>query len=220
MQLADGRVFYYAEAAGDLTVGKLAQSVLPHADFDLCALTTEAVGSKTIGITPNGSPSVSANDFAEGYLIIHTGTTGAGQCRKISSHTLSPGDDSEFTLNLYDPFTAIINADATGEVLYNPFKFVTHLGDATGTGVGVPLVNIADGSFGWLQTWGECALLAGSAGVINAALQVAGTAGEVLTLTAVATTAKFNNATQRVGRNLSVTLTDAYYHATLLTLRP
>jgi len=220
MQLADGRVFYYAETAGTVTVGKMCHAVLPTSDFDICALSTEAVGSKSVGITPNGSPSVAANDFAEGYFIVHTGTTGSGQCRKISSHTASPGDDSEFTLTLYDPFTAIVNADATGEVIRNPFKDVTHLADATGTGVGVPLVNIASGSFGWLQTWGECALLAGGAGAINAALQVAATAGEVLTLTAVATTAKFNNAVQRVGRNLSVTLTDTYYHATLLTLRP
>jgi hypothetical protein len=220
MQLADGRVFYYCEAGGALTVGKLVQAVLPTAAFDICALSTEAVGSKEIGVTPNGSPSVAANDFAEGYVVIHTGTTGSGQCRKISSHTASPGDDSEFTLNLYDPFTAIINADATGEVIRNPFKDVTHLGDATGTGVGVPLVNIASGSFGWLQTYGECALLAGSAGEINAALQCAATAGEVITLTAVATTAKFNDATQRIGRNLSVTLTDGSYHATMLTLRP
>jgi hypothetical protein len=219
MQLADGRVFFYCETAGALAAGKMALAVLPTTDFDLCALTdTRPVGSRTIGLTPAGSPSVDANDFAEGYLIIQTGTTGAGQCRKIKSHDASD-TNSEISLVLYDPFTAIVNADATGEIIRNPYKDVTHLANDTGTAVGVPLVVIDSGSFGWLQTWGECATFAGSAGLINACLIVATTAGEVLSLS-IDTTAKYYGYPQHVGKNLSVTLTDTDYHASFLTIRP
>jgi hypothetical protein len=219
MQLADGRVFYYCETAGALAAGKMALCVLPTTDFDLCALDAAGtVGSKTLGITPAGSPSVSANDFAEGYLVIQTGTTGAGQCRKIKAHDASD-TNSEITLQLYDPFTAVVHADATGEIIRNPYKDVTHLANDTGTAVGVPLVVIDSGSFGWLQTWGECATLAGSAGLINACLLVATTAGEVLSLT-IDTTSKYNGYPQHIGKNLSVTLTDTDYHATFLTIRP
>jgi hypothetical protein len=219
MQLADGRVFYYCETAGALAAGKMAHSVLPTTDFDICALDAAGtVGSKTIGITPAGSPSVSANDFAEGYFVVHTGTTGAGQCRKIKAHDASD-TNSEITLVLYDPFTAVVHADATGEIIRNPFKDVTHLANNTGTPVGVPLVVIDSGSFGWLQTWGECAMFAGSDGDINASLIIATTAGEVLSLT-IDTTAAYAAAVPEVGRNLSVTMTDTKYHASMLTLRP
>ncbi len=219
MQLADGRVFYYAETAGALAAGKMALSVLPTSDFDLCALDAAGVvGSKTIGITPAGSPSVAANDFAEGYFVVHTGTTGAGQCRKIKSHDAS-ASNSEITLVLYDPFTAVVHADATGEIIRNPYKDVTHLANSTGTAVGVPLIVIASGSFGWLQTWGECALLAGSAGLINCALIVATTGGEVLSLS-IDTTSVYNGYPQQVAKNLSVTLTDTDYHASFLYIRP
>ena len=219
MQLADGRVFYYAETAGALAAGKMALAVLPTSDFDLCALDAAGVvGSKTIGITPAGSPTVAVNDFAEGWFIVHTGTTGGGQCRKIKSHDAS-ASNSEITLVLYDPFTAVVHADATGEVIRNPYKDVTHLADDTGTAVGVPLVVIDSGSFGWLQTWGECALFAGGAGLIGAKLIVATTAGEVLSLS-IDTTSVYNGFPMEVGRNLSVTLTDTDYHASFLTIRP
>jgi hypothetical protein len=93
------------------------------------------------------------------------------------------------------------------------------LANNTGTPVGVPLVVIDSGSFGWLQTWGECAMFAGSDGDINASLIIATTAGEVLSLT-IDTTAAYAAAVPEVGRNLSVTMTDTKYHASMLTLRP
>jgi hypothetical protein len=218
MQLADGRVFYYAETAGALTCGKMALSVLAHADFDICAVSTGTANAKALTITPAGSPSVAANDFAEGYLVIHTGTTGAGQIAKIKSHGAS-ASNTAIALVLYDPLVLVVNADATAEIIRNPWKDVTHLADSTGHPVGVPLVAIASGSFGWLQTWGVCALLAGGAGTISSKLVVATTGGEVLALS-IATQAAYTGTPVEVGHNLSVTMTDTYYHATYLTLYP
>jgi hypothetical protein len=219
MQLADGRVFYYAQAGGTIIAGNLCLAVLPTASFDQCALDTAGVvGSKTIGITPAGSPTVLANDFAEGYFVVHGGTTGGGQCRKISSHDAS-SSNSEITLELYDPFTAVVHADAVGEIIRNPYKDVTHLANSTGTAVGVPLIAMTDNYFGWLQTWGECALLAGGDGDISSRLIVNTTAGEVLSLS-IDTEAKYNGYPMHVGKNLSVTMDDASYHATFLEIRP
>jgi hypothetical protein len=218
MQLADGRVFYYAEAGASLTCGKMCLSVLPTTDFDVSVISTGAANDKVITITPAGSPSVSSNDFAEGYLVIHTGTTGAGQIAKISSHNASTSN-AVIVLNLYDPLVLVVNADCTAEITRNPWKDVTHLADSTGTPVGVPLVAIASASFGWLQTWGTCALLAGGAGSITDRLVVATTAGEV-TVLAIATQAAYTATPVEVGHNLSVTLTDTYYHASYLTLFP
>jgi hypothetical protein len=218
MQLADGRVFYYAEAGGALTCGKMALSVLPTTDFDICAVSTGAANAKALTITPAGSPSVAANDFAEGYLVIHTGTTGAGQIAKIKSHDAS-ASNSVISLVLYDPLVLVVNADCTAEIIRNPWKDVTHLADNTGTPVGVPLVAIASASFGWLQTWGVCALLAGGAGSITDKLVVATTGGEVTSLS-IATEGAYTGTPVEVGHNLSVTMTDTYYHATYLTLYP
>jgi hypothetical protein len=217
MQLADGRVFYYAETGGALTCGKMALSVLPTSDFDICAVSTGAANDKSLTITHAGSPSVAANDFAEGYLIIHTGTTGAGQCVKIKSHGVPVS--KAIALTLYDPLVLVVNADCTAEILRNPFKDVTHLANDTATPAGVPLVAIGSGSFGWLQTWGTCALFAGSDGDITSRLMCCTTAGEVELLT-IATEAAYVGTPVEIGHNLSVTLKDTYYHATYLTLFP
>jgi hypothetical protein len=218
MQLEDGRVFYYCETGGALTVGKVALSVLPTTDFDISAVSTGAANAKSLTITPAASPSVGANDFAEGYLVIQTGTTGAGQIAKIKSHNASTSN-AVIVLELYDPLVLVVNADSTAEITRNPFRDVTHLANNTGTPVGVPLVAIGSGEFGWLQTWGTCSVLAGADGDIASRMIVATTGGEAVILT-LTTGAAFTGTPVEIGQNLSVTLTDTYYHATYLTLFP
>jgi hypothetical protein len=192
-------------------------SVLPTADFDICAVTTVAADGKSIVITHAGSPSVAANDFAEGVLVVQTASTGAGQIAKIKSSSVP--SSKAITLALYDPLVLGVSATATAEIIRNPWKDVTHLANDTGTPVGVPLVAIGSGSFGWLQTWGACSTLAGGNGGITDRLLVATTGGELITLT-IATNGAYTGTPVEVGHSLAVTITDGKYHPTYLSLYP
>jgi hypothetical protein len=217
MQLEDGRVFHYCETAGALTCGKMALSVLPTTDFDICALSTVAANGRSVVVTHAGSPSVAANDFAEGVLVVQAATTGGGQCVKIKAS--SAPSSKAITLTLHDPLVLGASSDATGEITRCVWKDVTHLANDTGTPAGVPLVAIGSGAFGWLQTWGTCALLAGGNGGITDRLIIATTAGEVITLT-IATNGAYTGTPVEIGHSLAVTITDAKYHPTYLELYP
>jgi phage baseplate assembly protein gpV len=118
MQLADGRVFYYAKAGGTLTVGSIASSPIQDADFDICAVTTVAAGAKAISVTPAGSNTVAANDYAEGYVVIQTASTGGGQIAKIKSSGAS-ASNAAIVCTLYDPLLLGVSATATAEIIKN-----------------------------------------------------------------------------------------------------
>lgn len=218
MQLADGRVFYMCLAGGNLTPGKMALTPLGLTAMDAQALTTVAANAKSVTITPTGSPTIAANDFAEGYFYVATGTTGAGQMAKIKSHG-SSASNADVVLTLYDPLPLGISADGTGGTIRNPFRGVTHLANNTGAAAGIPLVSITSAYYGWLQTWGTAPALAGGTGTVGMELTVATTAGEVIVVTCD-TTAKYNGLPMHVGYAAGITVTDAAYMPIMLKLYP
>jgi hypothetical protein len=222
MQLADGRVFYYTKAGATLAAGKLAGSKVTHADFINEAIATGAAGDTSIAFTPSGSATVAKDAFAEGFITIYEGTTGAGQCRKIEGHPETEAA-AEFTVTLRDPFTVVVNADATATLVYNPFFEVEHFEDSAISPAGVPLIAATDTYYLWLQTWGIAAVLNTGNSALGQNLVASTTPGAVIDIAGTITsqaTAVTLLAKPIVGNVYAEAAVDTKYSAIMLKLYP
>ena len=161
--LSDGRVFYYAKNSGSgaLVAGNSLQAELQTAEFATLACATTAVGSTTVAITL-GATTVTADEYKDGYLCIEAGTTGAGITYKIKSNTAASGA-ATCTVTLVDPVNVALDADATVQMIKNPFCDVIIAGTGDGfLAVGISQVAVSAGDstpyYFWCQTWGiSCA---------------------------------------------------------------
>jgi hypothetical protein len=160
MQLADGRVFYYALDGGSgLTHGKLNMSrptAGGHEDVDVSG---QAAGTKVVTVTPATTEIQLANEYAEGFISIRE-TAGQGQIRKIKSHPSAASTDT-CVMTLYDPWTTLITSSEQADLIHNPMYKVTEV--ATGTTVllpaGIPLLTVTASNYFWNQTWGLASIL-------------------------------------------------------------
>jgi hypothetical protein len=172
------RVFRYALAGGTITAGLIAAMPGVDAKHIKTTIVTNAntgVRALTIVLTT----SAAANYFAEGNVIVQSGTAAnIGHMYKIRSHG-SIGDAGTGTFVLYDPIKVAIASNGDKVTLVpNPYSKVVALTDQTGPAVGIAPIAVASADYFWLQTWGPCAYIAGSAGVPVAGGQlVVGSAG-------------------------------------------
>ena len=163
----DQRVFHYAQAgAAALVAGKLCESAafagsLSVVEMDLVVPTEGAVGTYTVYATANATDAVTANQFAEGYLYVYSGSAaqGVGQTYKIRSHTAAAAGGL-ITITLYDKLIVLISTSATVGLISNLYKSVlTQATTSVGIPVGVPLLAVTASYYCWLQTWGPCNVL-------------------------------------------------------------
>lgn len=154
------RVFHYGEAgATALAPGKLVQSPVPASDHSGLAVADAAAGASELTLTNGNSTAVSANDYADGWLWCDDGTN-VGQVYRVKSNTAADTDDP-FTVELYDELAeALNNGVETVSLHANPYKnLIIHPSVPTAHVVGVPAVDLDGDEFGWIQTWGPCAVL-------------------------------------------------------------
>jgi len=125
-----------------------------------CTLTSEdtvtvahGIGTTVVTITASG---VSANDFAEGYLVVDEGT-GAGETYKIRSNTATDSDGL-IEVELYDGLiTAWSTSDTDVTLIPSPYNGVIACPtDGIILPVGVPLIAVTANYYFWGQTWGPC----------------------------------------------------------------
>jgi hypothetical protein len=160
MQLADGRVFYYAQANGALAAGKLCTSPVAVANhIEILTAAVAAIGAKAITSLDIGATAMTANQYAEGWLQTNK-VTGLGYSYKIKSHT-SASSSGAVDVVLYDPIQVATDATTEFSFIYNPFAEVIVQATITEPPCGVPLFVVQDNYYAWLQTWGVCALLCG-----------------------------------------------------------
>jgi len=162
MQLADGRVFYYAKAgASALAAGKLNFSVATvsgHEDVDVSA---QSAFDKQVTVTVN-TTAVTANQYAEGWISTRQ-TSGLGQFRKIRSNTATTETTGTSVLTLYDPLTAALLATGQADLIANPQLGVIESATEEQLPAGVPLVAVTASYYFWNQTWGLCNVLSNGA---------------------------------------------------------
>lgn len=166
LQLGD-RVFRYAKAGEAHVPGLLLQSPVPATDHTGLAVTTLTAGSREIVITNGASTALVKNDHQDGFLWADTGTN-AGSCYRIRSHpAASINATCKFTL--YDPTVEdFTNADETFSLVTNQYRdLIIHPSVPTALVVGVPLIDVQDNYYFWLQTWGPCSVVTEGSVVIG-----------------------------------------------------
>lgn len=209
MQLADGRVFYYAKAGGALGQGKLCMGAAIADNHTNKAVTTAAAaGAYTFGWTP-GATAITAGQYDEGYAVIND-ASGEGYTYKIK---LIPATSASTacTVTLYDPLQVALTTSSEVTLFPNLFSSVTQTATEENIPAGVPLRAGTSAYYLWLQTWGVVGCLRATVGVTSdhgAMLIPAATTGAVTGVTG--TTAANNYRVPLVGISGSVGVVGEY----------
>ena len=181
MQIADTE-YRYALSGGTLIAGQLHESSAVEAaeDDDLVVATTGSVGGTTIGITFGGA--VTENEYADGFLISNVDASAAlGWRYRIKSH---PAGTTNVTVTI-DHEDGFVTEWLAGTAIAGAFKspwnsIVVSATTAVGSAVGVTVCDIANGSYGWVQTKGPALCqVQGTIGIGLGLMRSNGTAGAV-----------------------------------------
>jgi len=212
-QTSDGRKFRYCRAgAGALVTGDCYSSAGQDAQFQTMAVSANvAIGGTVIGVT-NGTTTVAANDFDEGFLMVSSGT-GIGQSSKITSHTTGiSGAAIYYTIE--DPLkVAITAASSKITVIKNPYDdVVIQAVTPVAQTAGIASLAIPATYYGWLQTGGPAACLFDAS---VCAVDTLGVAGSTTTAGAVRVAAA---GTEYIGSAMQVVPVSAYVCPVFLTL--
>lgn len=154
------RVFRFVKAgAVALARGKLVVAPTVVANhINLSWQTVPAVGDTVVKLTL-GATAATENQYQDGYLVVQDGT-GEGRAYEIEGNTAA---DSAGTITVYlkEAIDTTGAASETGCALlasaYN--GVVISVTDQADQPIGVPVVPIAAGEYGWVQTGGPCAVL-------------------------------------------------------------
>jgi len=165
--LSDGRVFHYARnnSATNITIGKVLTAEVASTDMDDMVTTAAGIGATAITVTSAGSTTWLANELAEGFWCMNSGTTGNGIAYKIKSN-LATDATSAYVVNLYDPLMIALTGTVRSHVVKNIWMDpVAAPTSAWGVAAGVNPVAVPAGDsnavYYWAQTWGACSVLAG-----------------------------------------------------------
>lgn len=189
----DGRQFVYvlSDSSAGLAVGKLgvrAAVTANHVNRSLDSTSLVAAGSLQIVVSV-GATAVTQDQYADGYVVVRDGT-GKGQTLQIAGNTAVSSAGGAVTVLLQDAVITALSLADTKVDLISPWSGVvasTTLAQA----VGVPLVTLAAGEYGWVQTKGPASVLAD--GIITkgyAAVQSTSVAGALMISAANAATSQ------------------------------
>jgi hypothetical protein len=218
LQLADGRVFYYAKAGGTLYAGKLCESVSTitgHEDVDTSA---QSVGDYEVTVTLNTTSISEANEYAEGFIGTRE-TGGVGQMLKIKSHGTQTATTGTLALTLYDPITTALLATGQADMMKSPFKDVIVSATQGTNPCGIPLIPVTDEYYFWCQTWGTACCLVDTAAALGDNLVAAtddGAVQQIATNTAAVALIDY----PLVGVNIGAVGANVKYTHILLRLYP
>ena len=194
---AGGRVYRYVlNGAVDLIAGTCIQSSAVVAGHQTLAVhTTSQVAIGGSAITVTCASSAAANYYSEGWLMIASGA-GAGFQYQLDTHaavsTGAVGLFPFYTPSDTNTYVTAITTTSTVTLVANPYRNVIVVPATTATGlvVGVATYVITAAQYGWIQTWGVCAVQASGAFAIGAMLNgIAATSGQTLFISSPAVTA-------------------------------
>ena len=158
-QDSTGRSWRYSLAgAGTLGRGKLAVSSTVDAQrVDLSFATAPAIGDKKVKVTI-GTGNAAANDYRDGWLNVQDGT-GEGRAYPIEGHPAITASTAGF-FYLKEPIdTAGALAETNVDLQKNFYDgVVISVIDQLDPMAGVPNVAITLAEYGWVQTYGPCAV--------------------------------------------------------------
>lgn len=157
LDMLDGRVFKYCKASGNIGAGDYVQSVIA-----IVAHTNLVVGAVGVGenavIVTLGATLLTANQYAEGYLVINAGLS-KGVTYKIKSHPECAALAS-VRIVLYDDTLLALDATSRVTLVKHTCDGVSIQATQGAVGVGISPIAVTDGNFFW-------ALVKGCNGVIT-----------------------------------------------------
>ena len=159
VQTVDGRKFRYAKCGATATVtGDCYSSAAQDTQFESMVSPTLTPIGGTLVYTTNGTTTVAANDFDEGYLMVET-STGIGQSSQIVSHTTG-ASGAAVNYTIADPLKVATATTSTISVFKNPFDdIVIQAATPVASTAGIAQFAIVAAEFGWIQTGGPAACL-------------------------------------------------------------
>src|SRR3990167_8357100 len=159
VQTVDGRKFRYAKCGATATVtGDCYSSAAQDTQFESMVSPTLTPIGGTLVYTTNGTTTVAANDFDEGYLMVET-STGIGQSSQIVSHTTG-ASGAAVNYTIADPLKVATATTSTVSVFKNPYDdLVIQAATPVAPGLGIAQFAIVATEFGWIQTGGPAAAL-------------------------------------------------------------
>jgi hypothetical protein len=184
--MQDGRVFYYTRngTTSALTRGSVyaqAANVANHLNQTVTAAADFSVGhtAVTAGL---GATLAGRGVYDEGWCILND-DTGEGYYYKIRD-SAGAGSGADMAMNLYDPIVVGAGAATSFSLIENSYSNPIIAPAAAGEAVvGVPVGTFAaatsaatataaavDATYGWMQTWGEAAVLADEAIALKLAI--------------------------------------------------
>ena len=161
VDLVDGRVFRYAQAGtagwkpgkgaffmGAIVIGENVHVAATAAD------TTVVIEQ----------PSITADAWAGGYIVVGHGSEATTQNRRIISNTASAATTNHVTVTLDGALTANLTTGSYCEIIINPYTDLQTTTNEYAGVAGVPAAVATDDQYGWVQTWGPCWICPGGAG--------------------------------------------------------
>jgi hypothetical protein len=192
-ETADGRGFRYAKIGAVSTVpGKVyaaaAWDSTNQAPVGGLAVAAQSIGDTSVTLT--GSLTLAANLLQNGYMATDV-TPGQGYLYKVAGNTAVTAA-ANCVVTLADPLQIALTTSSKVVFVKHPYDsvIVSPGGASTGQPVGVATSTIiTNANFGWLQTFGACAVLSGVATSISLpgvpVTVSASTAGSVIVSTAI-----------------------------------
>ena len=166
MPFNDGRVYVYSKAGPDtdLIMGQLQQAPIVDATHDDCLLAIPTQGEvldKELQVTlPTGHPTLAANAFEGGWLLIDSGAA-EGLVRKIKSHNaFTTGTAATVTFKFRDQLDEVVAITNTVKIIANPYNGIVVNANVTGgasnTGrvLGPAPIDVTKAYYFWLLVHG------------------------------------------------------------------
>lgn len=155
-----GREFRYVKTGGAITAGQLVMSYTENATEESITAPATAIGATSVAVTTGGT--VTANAYEGGYMVV-TNTPGLGMMYEISHHAGRTGSGS-LTYYLKDPIKVALTTDSRLDFVKNPYNGILQWSDGTGTytgsPVGVSVIAMTSGYYGWICVHGAASCLA------------------------------------------------------------
>lgn len=178
MVFDDGRAFRYVENGGTaIAAGAIVQAAAGVANHDMdLAITTAAAGATSVTVTL-GATAATEDQYKDGFLYINDGATGEGHVYKIKSNAVGASSGTcVLTLDEEDGLvTALTNGTNLAGLAINTYKdVIISPTSVSNVALGVAPVALTADYYGWIQTWGEAAVLCNAAGVLGQHVRVGG----------------------------------------------
>lgn len=207
----DGRKFRYCKAVASTVAGDCYSSAGQDSQFQSMAVNAiEPIGETEIGVT-NGTTTVAAGDFVEGYLGISS-STGIGQGGKILSHgTGTSGATIAYKIDR--PLATALSTSSKVTVIKNPYDdVIIQAVTPVASTAGIAPCIIYTAYYGWIQTGGPAFALWDAS---VAAVDTLGVSSSTTTAGAVRVAAA---GTEVIGMSMQVVPVSAYVCPIFLTI--